>query len=140
MAELPKYLHGFGNGSIGGLDQATQQAITNAFCLQIRGSVEAARSAKDLANKLPELDFNNDSLMPVTDLAGRVIQLPGWFLQRNGHKLEEALMLCFPRLRQFGNEAGKLLNEVRLHVFDSSPGMTPSALANSFAAIQSSSE
>ena len=138
--ELPEYLHGFGNGSIGGLDQAAQQAITDAFCLQITQSVEAARSAKDLANKFPELDFENDTLMQVTDLAGRAIQVPGWFLKCNGHKLEEALIYCFPRLRQFGNEAGKLLNEVRLHVFDSSPGMIPSALANSFAAIQTSTE
>jgi len=138
--QLPEYLHSYGNGSIGGLNQANQQAICDAFCHQIKQSVESARSAKNLANKFPEINFDEDTRVAVIDLEGRTVQLPRWFVKSNGHKLEKALMHCFPRLRHFENEAGKLLNEVRVHVFDSNPGMIPSALANSFAAIQASNE
>lgn len=138
--DIPNFLSEFGNGSIGSLDQKETQQVNDAFCNHIENSICAARDSSDLANKFPELDFAINEQVDVADYSDQISKLPKWYLVTNGHKLEEALRFCFPRLLEFRNEAGKLLNEIRVHVFDCEPNLIPKALVQSLIDIQNSSD
>jgi hypothetical protein len=137
-AMLPNFLRDLGLRSIGELDSEGLQSLNDSFCGFILEKIEEARDGKDLSNKFVEIDIENAASIEVTDLQGRTTTLPNWYLKSNGHKIEEALVYCFPRLKQYKNEAGKLMNEICIHVYDSTPGLIPFELAASISKVQKS--
>lgn|GEM_PF-6074390 len=68
-------------------------------------------------------------------VGGQVINLPLWFLQIQGHHLEDTLKNIFPQLRKFQQEP-QLKREILLKVIDDIPALIPKDFIQLFHTIQ----
>ncbi|MBD1935724.1 AAA family ATPase [Microcoleus sp. FACHB-68] len=68
-------------------------------------------------------------------ISGQSINLPVWFLQINGHQLENTIKETFPELKRFQKE-DKLKREILLKVVDDIPQLLSKDFISLFSAIQ----
>jgi hypothetical protein len=68
-------------------------------------------------------------------ISGQIINLPEWFLQIQGHHLEDTLKEIFPELKRFRQE-GQLKREILLKVVDDIPQLLSKDFISLFLTIQ----
>jgi AAA15 family ATPase/GTPase len=68
-------------------------------------------------------------------ISGQIINLPEWFLQIQGHHLEDTLKEIFPELKRFRQE-GQLKREILLKVVDDIPQLLSKDFISLFQTIQ----
>ncbi|MBN8570233.1 MAG: AAA family ATPase [Ignavibacteria bacterium] len=95
------------------------QLITDAFFQKIQ----------------PEFNPQNNDREIIKYVNGKEIEVPKWYLNFNGHELEEKLKIIFPPLRKFNDEI-KFKKEILDKVVDDIPELIPSDILELFKSIQ----
>jgi len=81
----------------------------------------------------PTSEENN---IPCEYVGGQVISLPSWFLQIQGHRLEEILKDIFPKLKGLQKTPSQLKLEILRKVVDDIPTLIPKDLISLFEKIK----
>jgi len=78
----------------------------------------------------------SDSLVLSHYQNGITIQIPIWYLHRNGHELEDKIKNTFPSLKKFQKSTLKM--EIVNRVIDDLPEFIPTDIVDLFQSIQNS--
>jgi hypothetical protein len=101
-------------------DNARLQLVANFILDKVRAYVR------------PQTEENNQ---PCEYISGQIINLPEWFLQIQGHHLEDTLKEIFRELKRFRQE-GELKREILLKVVDDIPQLLSKDFISLFLTIQ----